>query len=265
MLLKNDGEIMTLFLLAVLLFPFLGTTLGAGTVILLKGGLAKKWQAILAGVAAGVMVAASFFSLLLPAIDRSASLGFFAFFPATLGVILGFLSFSLIDLLLPSSLYEGKIPKEKSSGSLLFWAVTLHNIPEGMAVGVAAAAFLANDAHVTAAATALLSFGIGVQNFPEGAIISLPLVGGGMKKRKAFLYGFLSGIVEPLAAAITLLLSFLITPLLPYLLSLAAGVMLYVVIKELVPEGCDGGHATAFSLAFAFGFCLMMALDVALG
>ena len=258
-------KIMSLFLWAVLLFPFFGTTLGAVTVFLLKGGLSKKWQAVLAGVAAGVMVAASFFSLLLPAIDRSASLGFFAFFPATLGVILGFLSFCLIDIFLPSSLYEGGVPKGKSAGSLLFWAVTLHNIPEGMAVGVAMAAFLANDAGVSAADTALLSFGIGVQNFPEGAIISLPLMGGGMKKRKAFLYGFLSGIVEPLAAATTLLLSFLIAPLLPYLLSLAAGVMLYVVIKELVPEGCEGGNATVFTLSFALGFCLMMALDVALG
>lgn len=239
--------------------------MGAITVFLLKGRLSKKWQAVLSGVAAGVMVAASFFSLLLPAIDLSSPLGFFSFFPATLGVILGFLCFCFIDIYLPSSLYEEKLPNPKSGGSLLFWAVTLHNIPEGMAVGVAMAAFLANDAGVSAADTALLSFGIGIQNFPEGAIISLPLVGGGMKKRTAFLYGFLSGIVEPLAAATTLLLSFLIAPLLPYLLSLAAGVMLYVVIKELVPEGCEGGNATAFTLSFSLGFCMMMALDVALG
>ncbi len=256
---------MSLFLWAVLLFPFLGTTLGACSVFLLKGGLSKKWEASLSGLAAGVMVAASFFSLLLPAIEQAAPLGRFSFFPATLGVLLGFLLFCLLDLFFPTDPESGSLLKESKTSSLLFFAVTLHNIPEGMAVGVAAAAFLGNGDSGYGMAAALLSFGIGVQNFPEGAIISLPLAGGGMKKRRAFLYGFLSGAVEPLAAVLTLLLSFLIASLLPYLLSLAAGVMLYVVIKELAPRGCENGQERAFSLSFALGFCLMLALDVALG
>ena len=207
---------MSFFIGAVLLFPFLGTTLGAAAVFLFKGSLTQRRKAMLSGIAAGVMVAASFFSLLLPSIERSSPLGAFAFFPATLGVLLGFLAFFTIDLLFPEPADGQALLTEKRGTRLLFWAVTLHNLPEGMAVGAAAAALLSNDGTVTAAATALLSFGIGVQNFPEGAIISLPMAGEGLSGKRAFWYGFLSGVVEPIAATLTLLLSFLITPLLPY-------------------------------------------------
>lgn len=252
-----------------ILIPFIGTALGAGCVFILKGKIKSEVQKALMGFASGVMVAASVWSLLLPAIDMSESMGRFAFIPAAVGFALG-ISFLLgMDKLIPHLHLESKEPEGVKAPlkktTMLVLAVTLHNIPEGMAVGVVFAGLLAGNADITYAGALTLAIGIAIQNFPEGAIISMPLVGEGFSKKKAFSYGALSGIVEPIAAFLTLLLIGIIQPILPYLLAFAAGAMIYVVIEELLPEASSGDHTDIGTVGFAIGFLIMMILDVALG
>ena len=249
--------------------PFLGTVLGAACVFVMRGALHTGVQRALTGFAAGVMVAASVWSLLVPAMEQASNMGKFAFVPAVAGFWLGVLFLLLLDRVIPhlhqnSSEPEG-LPARLKRTTMLDFAVTLHNIPEGMAVGVVLAGWLAGNETVTAAGALALSIGIAVQNFPEGAIISMPLRSEGVGKGKAFLYGTLSGVVEPLAALLTLCASGWILPALPYLLSFAAGAMIYVVVEELIPEASAGAHSNLGTLFFAAGFAVMMALDVALG
>ena len=252
-----------------ILIPFLGTSLGAACVFFMKRALSDRLQRILTGFAAGVMVAASVWSLLIPAIEQSSSLGRLAFFPAFVGFWLGILFLLALDHLIPhlhakSGQAEG--PKSQlQRTTMMVLAVTLHNIPEGMAVGVVYAGFLSGGSQITAAAALALSLGIAIQNFPEGAIISMPLRAEGMKKSRAFCCGVLSGVVEPIGAVLTILAARLIVPALPYLLSFAAGAMLYVVVEELIPEMSQGTHSNIGTVFFAVGFSIMMMLDVALG
>ena len=249
--------------------PFLGTTLGAFCVFFLKNELSKGMQKALTGFAAGVMVAASIWSLLIPAIEQSENMGVFSFFPAFAGFWIGILFLLALDHLIPhlhvgSDQAEG--PKSKlGRTTMMVLAVTLHNIPEGMAVGVMYAGFLTGNAQITATSVLALSLGIAIQNFPEGAIISMPLRAEGESKGKAFLGGVLSGVVEPIGAVLTIIAAQLIIPALPYLLSFAAGAMLYVVVEELIPEMSQGEHSDIGTVFFAVGFSLMMILDVALG
>ena len=252
-----------------LLLPFLGTTLGAACVFFMKGQMKPLVQKMLLGFAAGVMVAASVWSLLIPAMDMSEEMGKYAFIPAAAGFLLGILFLLGMDRAVPH-LHMGAECAEGPKCSLkkttmLVLAVTLHNIPEGMAVGVVFAGMLSQNTEITVAGAFALSVGIAIQNFPEGAIISMPLKSEGTGKGKAFLYGMLSGAVEPVAAVITILLAGFITPVLPYLLSFAAGAMLYVVVEELIPEASEGEHSNIGTIGFAAGFVLMMILDVALG
>lgn len=252
-----------------LLLPFLGTTLGAACVFFMKGQMKPLVQKMLLGFASGVMVAASVWSLLIPAMDMSEEMGKYAFIPAAAGFLLGILFLLGMDRAVPH-LHMGAECAEGPKCSLkkttmLVLAVTLHNIPEGMAVGVVFAGMLSQNTEITVAGAFALSVGIAIQNFPEGAIISMPLKSEGTGKGKAFLYGMLSGAVEPVAAVITILLAGFITPVLPYLLSFAAGAMLYVVVKELIPEASEGEHSNIGTIGFAAGFVLMMILDVALG
>ena len=252
-----------------LLVPFLGTTLGAALVFFLKRDLPEKVQKGLSGFAAGVMVAASIWSLLIPAIEQSESMGKLSFLPAFIGFWVGVLFLLLLDHLIPhlhvgSNQAEG--PKSRlGRTTMMVLAVTLHNIPEGMAVGVMYAGFLAGNTQITAASALALSLGIAIQNFPEGAIISMPLRAEGERKNRAFLGGVLSGVVEPIGAVLTLLAAQLVIPALPYLLSFAAGAMLYVVVEELIPEMSQGRHSNLGTVFFAVGFSVMMVLDVALG
>ena len=231
--------------------------------------LNKQIQRALTGFAAGVMVAASIWSLLIPAIEQSARLRTLAFLPAAAGFWLGILFLLLLDRLVPhlhlgSDQAEG--PKSQlQRTTMMILAVTLHNIPEGMAVGVVYAGYLSGASQITAAGALALSLGIAIQNFPEGAIISMPLRAEGMKKGRAFLGGVLSGVVEPIGAVLTVLAAGLVVPALPYLLSFAAGAMLYVVVEELIPEMSEGKHSNIGTVFFAIGFSLMMVLDVALG
>ena len=253
-----------------LMIPFIGTAAGAGCVFFLRNQLKPLVQKILLGFASGVMVAASVWSLLIPAMDQSESMGKFAFIPATVGFLLGIGFLLLMDRVTPHlhlGCNEAEGPKcSLKKTTMLVLAVTLHNIPEGMAVGVVFAGMLANQAEISLMAAMALSIGIAIQNFPEGAIISLPLRSEeGMGKGKAFLYGAVSGIVEPVAAGITILLFRFIQPLLPYLLAFAAGAMIYVVVEELIPEASEGEHSNIGTIGFAAGFVLMMILDVALG
>ena len=255
--------------LAELLLPLLGTSLGAGCVFFLKRGMRPLVQRTLTGFAAGVMVAASIWSLLAPAMEQAADMGRWAFFPAAAGVWLGVLFLLVLDRTIPhlhqnSDRPEGPAAQLKRT-TMLVLAVTLHNIPEGMAVGVVLAGRMAGNSGITAAGTLALSLGIAIQNFPEGAIISMPLQAEGTGRGRAFLYGVLSGAVEPLAAALTIWAAGLILPALPYLLSFAAGAMLYVVVEELIPEASAGEHSNLGTLSFAAGFTIMLALDVALG
>lgn len=238
--------------------PFLGTTLGAFCVFFLKNELSKGMQKALTGFAAGVMVAASIWSLLLPALEQGASLGMWKFLPAAIGFWIGILFLMAIDYFAPPECMDGK-GKNK-----LLLAVTLHNIPEGMAVGVIYAGLLSGAEHITAMGAFSLALGIAIQNFPEGAIISLPLRAEGMSKKRAFIYGVLSGAVEPVAAVLTVWAASLIVPVLPYFLSFAAGAMLYVVVEELVPKMSVGKSANIGIFMFSVGFTLMMILDVAL-
>ena len=252
-----------------ILIPFLGTSLGAGCVFFLKKSLSDGIQRALTGFAAGVMVAASVWSLLIPAMEQAADLGRLAFFPAAVGFWLGILFLLLLDHLIPH-LHQNSLQAEGPKSQLqrttmMVLAVTLHNIPEGMAVGVVYAGYLAGTAQITAAGALALSLGIAIQNFPEGAIISMPLRAEGMPKRRAFWDGVLSGIVEPIGAVLTILAAGIVVPALPYLLSFAAGAMLYVVVEELIPEMSQGQHSHVGTMFFAVGFSVMMVLDVALG
>ena len=252
-----------------ILIPFLGTSLGAGCVFFLKNSLRDGIQRALTGFAAGVMVAASVWSLLIPAMEQAADLGRLAFFPAAVGFWLGILFLLLLDHLIPH-LHQNSLQAEGPKSQLqrttmMVLAVTLHNIPEGMAVGVVYAGYLAGTAQITAAGALALSLGIAIQNFPEGAIISMPLRAEGMKKGRAFWGGVLSGIVEPIGAVLTILAAGIVVPGLPYLLSFAAGAMLYVVVEELIPEMSQGQHSNVGTVFFAVGFSVMMVLDVALG
>lgn len=252
-----------------ILIPFLGTSLGAACVFFLKKTLSDAVQRALTGFAAGVMVAASVWSLLIPAIAQSAVLGRWSFLPAALGFWVGILFLLALDHIIPhlhakSGQAEG--PKSRlQRTTMMVLAVTLHNIPEGMAVGVVYAGYLSGQAQITAAGALALSLGIAIQNFPEGAIISMPLHAEGMGKGRAFADGVLSGIVEPIGAVLTILAARMIVPALPYLLSFAAGAMLYVVVEELIPEMSQGRHSNIGTICFALGFGLMMVLDVALG
>ena len=252
-----------------ILIPFLGTTLGASCVFFMKRSLGDLVQRSLAGFAAGVMVAASIWSLLIPAIEQSEDMGKLSFLPAFIGFWVGVLFLLLLDHLIPhlhvgSNQAEG--PKSRlGRTTMMVLAVTLHNIPEGMAVGVVYAGFLAGNTQITAASALALSLGIAIQNFPEGAIISMPLRAEEASKERAFLSGVLSGVVEPIGAVLTLLAAQLVIPALPYLLSFAAGAMLYVVVEELIPEMSQGRHSNLGTVFFAAGFSVMMVLDVALG
>lgn len=251
------------------LIPFAGTVLGSASVFLLKNAMNERIQKALTGFAAGVMVAASIWSLIIPAIEASGSMGRLAFGPAFAGIWAGILFLLLLDHIIPhlhmySDEAEGIRSKLKKT-TMLVLAVTMHNIPEGMAVGVVYAGYLSGNAKITAAGAFALALGIAIQNLPEGAIISMPLRAEGMKKSKAFLGGVLSGIVEPIGAVLTILAASLIVPALPYLLSFAAGAMLYVVVEELIPEMSQGTHSNIGTVCFALGFSVMMVLDVALG
>ncbi len=252
-----------------LMLPFLGTALGAGMVFLLKDKMDKRLQKLLLGFASGVMIAASVWSLIIPSINMAEEQNVIAWIPASVGFLLGMLFLLILDSVIPHM----HLDKEKPEGvksklkktTMLVLAVTLHNIPEGMAVGVVFAGALAGNAGISLTGAFALCIGIAIQNFPEGAIISMPLKSEGVSKAKAFTYGALSGIVEPIAALITILLANTITPVLPYFLSFAAGAMLYVVVEELIPESQMGEHSNIGTIGVAIGFVIMMILDVALG
>ncbi len=252
-----------------ILIPFIGTTLGAGCVFFLKDRMNPLVQKGLLGFASGVMVAASVWSLLIPAIDMSAGMGKLSFIPAVVGFGFGIAFLLLLDQLVPH-LHLGMEEPEGIDSSfkkttMLILAVTLHNIPEGMAVGVVFAGLMNGNMDITLAGAFVLAIGIAIQNIPEGAIISLPLKSeAGVSKPRAFLYGMSSGIVEPIGALITILLTSLVVPILPYLLSFAAGAMIYVVVEELIPEASEGEHSNLGTIGFAVGFLIMMTLDVAL-
>ena len=252
-----------------IIIPFIGTALGSGCVLFMKKGLHNSVQRILTGFAAGVMVAASVWSLIIPAMDQAEHMGKWSFVPVVVGVWLGILFLLVLDRIIPHLHQNCDEPEGPRSNlkktTMLVLAVTLHNIPEGMAVGVLFAGWLAGGDTIAMSGALALSVGIAIQNFPEGAIISMPLHGEGMGKGKSFLYGALSGIVEPVAAGLTILAAPLIVPVLPYLLSFAAGAMIYVVVEELIPEMSAGEHSNLGTLAFALGFTVMLTLDVALG
>lgn len=252
-----------------LFIPFLGTSLGAACVFFMKGELNRGVQRALTGFAAGVMVAASIWSLLIPALEDTKDLGRMGFLPPVMGFGLGILFLLFLDHVIPHlhmGAEEAEGPKSHlTRTTMLVLAVTLHNIPEGMAVGVVLAGFLSGHGDITWAAAMALSLGIAIQNFPEGAIISMPLRSTGMGKMKAFTGGVLSGIVEPIGGVLTILLTALVVPFMPYFLSFAAGAMMYVVVEELIPEMSEGEHSDIGVLSFALGFMVMMSLDVALG
>ncbi|MDD4847487.1 MAG: ZIP family metal transporter [Bacteroidales bacterium] len=252
-----------------LLLPFAGTSLGAAMVYLLKDKLNSKVEQLLLGFASGIMIAASVWSLIIPSLNMATEQGTIAWLPAAVGFMSGILFLLLLDYLIPhlhkdSEKAEGKASNISKVAKLAL-AVTLHNIPEGMAVGVVFAGFLAGDTTLSLAAAFTLSIGIAIQNFPEGAIISMPLKTAGKTKHKSFFIGVLSGAVEPVFALITILLTGFITPVLPYLLAFAAGAMIYVVVEELIPERYSGGHSNLCVIGVGIGFTLMMVLDVALG
>ena len=252
-----------------LLIPFAGTTAGSACVLFMKRDLGRTVERALTGFAGGVMVAASIWSLLIPAMEQSGGLGRLAFLPAVIGFGVGMAFLLLLDSVIPHlhmNAEKAEGPKSRlTRTAMMVLAVTLHNIPEGMAVGVVYAGLLSGSAEISAGGALALALGIAIQNFPEGAIISMPLHAEGMSKGKAFLYGTLSGAVEPVGTVLTVLLSSLLVPAMPYLLSFAAGAMLYVVVEELIPEMSEGEHSNIGVISFAVGFSLMMALDVALG
>ncbi len=252
----------------ILVIPFLGTSLGAACVFLFKQGMGERLQRAFTGFASGVMVAASFFSLLLPALNQSENMGKLGFLPASIGFSLGMLFLLFLDMVIPhmhlDSSEEGMESGLKRTTKLVL-AVTLHNIPEGMAVGIVCAGWMYGDEKVSFMGALSLAIGIAIQNFPEGAIVSMPLLAEGESKGKTFLYGVLSGIVEPVGALLVILASGVFIPVMPYFLSFAAGAMIYVVVEELIPEMSEGKHSNIGTICFAAGFVLMMALDVGLG
>ena len=252
-----------------LLIPFLGTTLGSAMVFLMKDKINDKLEKILLGFASGVMIAASIWSLLIPSIDMAKSQKIIEWLPASVGFLLGIAFLLLLDNIIPHLHINSEEPEGLKSNlrktTMMVLAVTLHNIPEGMAVGVAFAGALVGNTTITMTAAMSLSIGIAIQNFPEGAIISMPLKAEGKSKTKAFISGTLSGIVEPIGAIITILLTKLVVPILPYLLSFAAGAMIYVVVEELIPSSQSGKHSDIATVGVAIGFVLMMVLDIVLG
>ena len=252
-----------------LLIPFLGTTLGSAMVFLMKNKMNTKVQKLLLGFASGVMIAASIWSLITPSIEMAEEQGIVSWIPAAIGFLFGIIFLLVLDSIIPHLHLNSKKPEgikaKLKNTTMMVLAVTLHNIPEGMAVGVVFAGVLAQNTTITLAGAFALSIGIAIQNFPEGAIISMPLKNEGMSKPKAFFYGTLSGIVEPIGAIITILLTGIVTPILPYLLSFAAGAMIYVVVEELIPESQTGEHSNIGTIGVAIGFVIMMILDVALG
>lgn len=259
----------TIKVLICIALPLLGTLLGAATVFFLKGAMSDRLQKALLGFAAGVMIAASVWSLLIPAIEMEESSGGIAWLPAVVGFLLGIGFLLLLDTVIPHLHLNSDCPEGKPCGLgksfMLVLAVTLHNIPEGMAVGVVLAGMIEGSTVVTAASALALALGIAIQNFPEGAVVSAPLVSSGLSRRRAFLYGAASGVVEPIGAIATILLTAFVTPILPYILSFAAGAMIYVVVEELIPESQSGTHSNIGTIGAALGFALMMLLDVALG
>lgn len=253
-----------------ILIPLLGTTLGAACVFFLKKELNQLVSKCLLGFASGVMIAASVWSLIIPAIDMSSNMNKLAFLPAAIGVLVGIIFMLILDKLIPHIHLDNDKPEGMKSERLrkttmLVLAVVLHNIPEGMAVGIVFAGAMNTGEAITIAGAFALSIGIAIQNFPEGAIISLPLKSEGVSKGKSFLYGFASGIVEPIGALLTIIFSKALTPMMPYFLSFAAGAMIYVVVEELIPEASKGEHSNISTIGFAIGFVVMMILDVALG
>lgn len=260
---------MSPLILFALLIPLLGTILGAGMVFFLKKPMGDRLQKSLLGFASGVMIAAAVWSLLIPAIEMAETDGGIAWIPAAVGFLLGMLFLLVLDTFVPHQHMDCEQPEGKSANlsrsSMLLFAVTLHNVPEGMAVGVVFAGLLSGKANVSATGAIALAVGIAIQNFPEGAILSMPLRSAGLSRAKAFRSGALSGVVEPIAAILTILLSKVLVPVLPYLLSFAAGAMLYVVVEELIPESQAGTHTNIATIGVALGFVLMMILDVALG
>lgn len=252
-----------------LTLPFLGTALGAACVLFMKNSMSPWLQKGLTGFAAGVMVAAAVWSLLIPSMEMTGREGLMSVVPDIVGFALGIGFLLLLDMIVPHQHINGQEsegPKSNISRTRkLVFAVTLHNIPEGMAVGVALAAALENNAYLSTAGALVLSLGIAIQNFPEGAIVSMPLKAVGNSRSKAFGWGLFSGLVEPVAAVITILLASVVIPTLPYLLAFAAGAMMYVVVEELIPETQEGTHSNWGTIGFAVGFILMMVLDVVLG
>ena len=252
-----------------LAIPFLGTTLGSAMVFFMKNKMSQKVEKILLGFASGVMIAASIWSLLIPSIDMAENQGVVPWIPATIGFLAGMLFLLILDSVIPHLHLESDKPEGIKSKlkktTMMVLAVTLHNIPEGMAIGVIFAGALAGNTGITLAGAMALATGIAIQNFPEGAIISMPLKSEGLSKVKSFSYGALSGIVEPIGAIITILLTNSVVPVLPYLLSFAAGAMIYVVVEELIPESQAGEHSNIGTIGVAIGFTIMMILDVALG
>lgn len=249
--------------------PLIGTSLGSACVFFLKGEIGNKLQKVLLGFAAGVMVAASVWSLLIPAMDMSSDMGKLSFVPALIGFLLGMGFLLLMDSVIPHMHVGSEEPEGTKSKlqktTMLILAVAIHNFPEGAACGAIFAGVLAGETNVTMAGAIALSIGIAIQNVPEGAIISMPLRSHGVSKGKSFLYGVLSGVVEPLGAILAIMLASMVTPVLPYMLAFAAGAMMYVVVEELIPETSEGAHSNLGTIAFAIGFSLMMVLDVALG
>ena len=252
-----------------ILIPFLGTTIGAGSVFFVKNEIKPVIQKLLLGFASGIMVAASVWSLLIPAMEMCEPAGKLAFVPAAAGFSIGIVFLWVLDKLIPHLHMGSDTPEGPKSNlkktTMLVFAVTLHNLPEGMAVGVVFAGLLTGSAPITAAGAFALTIGIAIQNFPEGAIISLPLRSEGNKRSKSFALGVLSGAVEPVGAILAIALASIVTPILPYMLAFAAGAMIYVVVEELIPEASEGEHSNLGTIAFAIGFALMMMLDVALG
>lgn len=260
---------MTLYAFIGIMLPLLGTVLGSACVFFMRKGMSDKLQKALSGFASGVMVAASIWSLIIPAIEQSENMGKLSFVPAAVGFCLGMMFLLLLDHIIPHlhrNAQQAEGPKSNlKKTTMLVLAVTLHNIPEGMAVGVVYAGYIAGNSNMTAMGALVLSLGIAIQNFPEGAIISMPLKAEKMSKSRAFLSGAASGVVEPISALITIAAASLVIPILPYLLSFAAGAMMYVVVEELIPEMSAGRHSNIGTVLFAAGFTLMMILDVALG
>ncbi len=253
----------------VLLIPFLGTALGSAMVFFMKKSINKTIEKLLIGFAGGVMISASFWSLLMPSMEMATEQHEISWLPASIGFLLGIFFLLILDSIIPhlhlhADKPEGIKAKIKESTMLVF-AVTLHNIPEGMAMGVTLAGAMIGNVGISLVGALSLAIGIAIQNFPEGAIISMPLKSQGMSKSKAFIYGTLSGIVEPISAVITILLTNAIVPILPYLLAFAAGAMMYVVVEELIPESQEGEHSNIGTIGVAIGFVIMMILDVALG